>query len=77
MARIVTTKGRVTIPKEIRDALGLEPGAAVDFVLCSNGEVVLRKGGAKPARKPDRFETARGTAEIKWRSEELMALMRG
>lgn len=34
----VTTKGQVTIPKEIRDRLGIEPGSEVDFVV--SGDVV-------------------------------------
>ena len=28
----VTTKGQVTIPKDIRDHLGIKPGSEVDFV---------------------------------------------
>lgn len=28
----VTTKGQVTIPKDIRDYLGIAPGSEVDFV---------------------------------------------
>ena len=28
----MTSKGQVTIPKEVRDALGLEPGTKIDFV---------------------------------------------
>lgn len=28
----VTTKGQVTIPKEIRDHLGIKPGSEVEFV---------------------------------------------
>ncbi|GHT90013.1 hypothetical protein FACS1894101_1820 [Betaproteobacteria bacterium] len=27
--------------------------------------------------KPDRFESARGKADIQWRTDELMALLRG
>jgi len=33
------------------------------------------KGVAK--RKPDRFEAARGKADVKWRTKDLMALLRG
>jgi len=33
----MTTKGQITIPKEVRDALGLKPGDRVDFVLEPNG----------------------------------------
>ena len=38
----VTSKGQVTIPKEIRDELGLQPGSQVEFVR-ENGRVVLRR----------------------------------
>jgi antitoxin PrlF len=38
----MTTKGQVTIPKEIRDALHLQPGDRVDFVLLRDGTALLR-----------------------------------
>jgi AbrB family looped-hinge helix DNA binding protein len=31
MKALVTSKGQVTIPKELRDRFGIEPGAQVDF----------------------------------------------
>lgn len=37
----MTTKGQITIPKEIRDALRLRPGDRVDFVLGKDGKAVL------------------------------------
>lgn len=33
----VTEKGQVTIPKEIRDHLGIQPGSEVDFIADSSG----------------------------------------
>jgi AbrB family looped-hinge helix DNA binding protein len=33
----VTTKGQVTIPKEIRDRLGIGPGSEVDFIATEDG----------------------------------------
>ena len=38
---IVTTKGQVTIPKEIRDYLNLDTGSKVDFIVDENGTVKL------------------------------------
>ena len=76
----LTIKGQVTIPKRIRTALALEPGHAVAFDVNEAGEVVLRKvGGARETRAPaaDRFEAVRGKADIKWGTEDLMALLRG
>jgi len=37
----VTSKGQVTVPKRIRDELGLTPGAEVEFEL-RDGQVLLR-----------------------------------
>ena len=76
MGTMLTTKGQVTIPKRVRDALGLQPGCAVDFMVNPDGDVVLRKSGPSKARPLDRFEAARGTADVKWRTDELMALLR-
>jgi AbrB family looped-hinge helix DNA binding protein len=77
MATTLTSKGQVTIPKRIRDALNLTPGSVVDFAVNREGDVVIHKVGARPGRKPDRFEAARGRADIQWRTDDLMALLRG
>ena len=79
MATTITSKGQVTVPKQIRDALGIDPGTKVTFDINAQGEVVLKKAGGKPARKRkrDRFEAARGKADIKYRTSDLMSLLRG
>jgi len=77
MTTTLTVKGQVTIPKQIRDALGLKPGMPVDFAVNGAGEVVLQQAGGQSRRKNDRFEAARGKADVKWRTADLMALLRG
>ena len=77
MATTLTSKGQVTIPKQIRDALNLAPGSSVEFDVNREGEVVIHRVGARPSRKRDRFEAARGKADVKWRTDDLMTLLRG
>lgn len=79
MSTTMTSKGQVTIPKPIRDALHLTPGSAIEFSVNEQGEVVLHSAKPLPceARKPDRFDAVRGKADIKWRTDDLMALLRG
>lgn len=77
MSTTLTAKGQVTIPKRIRDAINLVPGCAVDFAVNREGEVVIYKARARPGRKRDRFDNARGKADVKWRTDDLMALLRG
>lgn len=76
MPTTLTLKGQVTIPKHIRDALGLMPGAQLDFAVNSQGEVVLHKAVPNAASSKDRFELARGKAQIKWKTKDLMKLLR-
>lgn len=38
----LTSKGQTTIPKKIRDLLGLMPGDKLDFIVEADGRVVLR-----------------------------------
>ena len=38
----LTTKGQTTIPKEIRDSLGLKAGDRMTFTLMIDGTVVMR-----------------------------------
>jgi AbrB family looped-hinge helix DNA binding protein len=74
----MTIKGQVTIPKHIRDELGIQPGDAIDFKVNSDGELVLKAfKPADPTKIYDRFEEVRGKATIKWRTDELMQLLRG
>jgi antitoxin PrlF len=40
----VTTKGQVTIPKPVRDRLGIRPGTKVEFELAEDGRAYLRQG---------------------------------
>lgn len=39
----VTRKGQVTLPRTVRDALGLEPGAEIDFVIEPDGVRLRRR----------------------------------
>jgi AbrB family looped-hinge helix DNA binding protein len=39
----VTSKGQVTIPKRIRDALGIDAGTELEFVLEDDGTVRVRE----------------------------------
>lgn len=38
----ITSKGQTTIPKEIRERLGLHTGDKIDFVMGEDGVVTLR-----------------------------------
>ena len=80
MSTTVTSKGQVTIPKRVRDQLGIVPGSAVDFEAGADGRVVLVKKGArggKAARPRSRFAALRGTATVKMSTREIMVLTRG
>jgi antitoxin PrlF len=79
MATTVTSKGQVTIPKHVRDAMDIRPGTKVDFDVNDAGELILRKSARTNARHPDRFERALGSAEIKLgcSTDEYMAMIRG
>ena len=41
----VTSKGQVTIPKPVRDRLGIRPGSKVDFEVADDGRAFLRPAG--------------------------------
>jgi len=83
MGMPVTVKGQVTIPKPIRDRLGLTPGSRVDFTVDAEGAVVLRKTpppeplAVHPV--PDRFGPLIGSggALRGMSTDEIMRLLRG
>ena len=46
MAMKIGKKWELTIPKAIRDKLGLVPGTLVDFAFNQRGELVIKKAEA-------------------------------
>lgn len=70
----VTSKGQVTIPKEIRDGAGIGPGTEVEFEL-AGGTVTLRPA---PGRGEELVEHLRAHRDrFTMTTEEVMALTRG
>ena len=67
----MTRKGQVTIPKEIRDRLGVKEGEKVLFVMRGE-EVVLKvvkgtildlRGSVQPSTRPEDFDKIRQSAK--------------
>lgn len=79
----LTVKGQVTIPKDVRDLLGLKPGEPVAFERDGN-RVVVRKGDtetpdaeARMANMRRRIERARRFAlPMDMSTDEYMAMIR-
>jgi len=75
----VTSKGQATIPKEIRDQLGLKPGDRVAFIRRGNwvilypvkGTLLDLRGSIKPRSRPEDLEEVR--REVKERVAERVA----
>ena len=81
MATRITSKGRVTLPRKVREALLLSPGDGVEFAPNDSGEFVLRKAelsaAADSPRRRTRLQHPRVAAQLRRRAAELLALLRG
>jgi AbrB family looped-hinge helix DNA binding protein len=75
MATTVTSKGQVTIPKPVRDLLGVGPGSRVEFRRASDGSIVIEK--ADSASQPSRLASLVGIAGPGPSTDEIMAITRG
>jgi antitoxin PrlF len=75
MATTVTSKGQVTIPKRVRELLGIGPGSKIDFQRDEDGRIVLVKVEKKT--RPNRFARLRGHAGKGMSTDEIMAMTRG
>jgi len=68
----VTQKGQVTIPLEVRRALGIRPGTDVGFELDGHGaRLVLDQ--AETARE---IAALRGAGDVELTTDEILALTR-
>ena len=71
----VSTKGRVTIPAQIRRLLQIEAGSEVDFVLEGDSARLIL---AKPSRQGSRMVgRLRGKATTKMTTDQILELTRG
>jgi len=70
---IVTSKGQVTIPKELRDTYHLDAYTDVEFV-AEGGRVYIRP--VDEPREKSRFSRFRGSADTNMSTEEILALTR-
>jgi AbrB family looped-hinge helix DNA binding protein len=72
----VTSKGQVTIPRQVREALGIDPYCEVDFEPQPDGSYrLVKRAGPSPRRS--RLSALRGRATVKMTTDEIMALTRG
>ncbi|MGE5282500.1 MAG: AbrB/MazE/SpoVT family DNA-binding domain-containing protein [Chloroflexota bacterium] len=68
----VTQKGQVTIPQDVRRALGIEPGSVVSFELDRRGARLVT--GAERATK--QIDAMVGAGEGSLSTDEILALTR-
>lgn len=69
----LTSKGQVTIPKEIRNALGLKDHDRVSFIRRGDevvikpvkGDIISLRGSVRPKRRPEDFDKVRRIARKK------------
>lgn len=73
----VSEKGQITIPKEIRDALGIGAGSEVEFEVASDGTgLLVRKSTQRPTRGEHLAQRLRGRGDVAMTTDEIMALTR-
>lgn len=68
----VTQKGQVTIPLEVRQALGIRPGSEVGFQLDEQGARLV----VDRDRVALEIERIRGAGDVELTTDEILALTR-
>ena len=79
----VTTKGQVTIPKDVRDRLGIRAGSEVDFVERADGAIELVKNAEDRMREKairrsldEWFRLVEGSGDSGLTTDDIMTMTR-
>lgn len=73
----VTEKGQITIPKDLRDALGIGAGTKVTFEVAPDERaLVVRKVTDGPTRGQQLARRLRGRGDVPMTTDQIMALTR-
>ena len=75
MSETVTADGQVTIPKDVRDQLGIGPGSKVTFIRRPDGTVEF--SNEETPLKASRFGKFLGHAGPGLSTDEVMEMTRG
>jgi antitoxin PrlF len=73
----ITVKGQVTLPKKVRDAVGLKPGDKVDIRATASGGIYIEKPGTSQSYRERLDALARRRPVRNITTEELMEATRG
>ena len=71
----ITSKGQVTIPREVRERFGLLPHTEIEFLVEGN-TVTIRKNKTSSKRGRGLVEQMRGRATVRMSTDEIMKLTR-
>jgi len=77
VATTVTIKGQVTLPKKVRDAVGIKPGDRVEVRATAAGGVVIEKPGTAGQYKDRLYALAKRRPFRGITTDELMEMSRG
>jgi len=72
----VSEKGQVTIPKHLRDDLGIGPGSEIEFERVG-ATIVIHKISGVTSRGQRLAQRLRGRGDVAMTTDEIMALTRG
>ncbi len=76
MGHAVTVKGQITIPKAMRDHMGVTQGQEMEFEAQPGGKVLIFPA-AKKSASDNPFVKWRGTGILKQSTEEILRETRG
>ncbi len=73
----LTIKSQVTVPKEIRIFLGIEPGERIKFEPMADGRVAIAPVEPRQPKADDPFERMKGSGKRGVSTEKVMRATRG